>query len=131
MIRMKYSLFLVVILSWALSSCIATPDRATRIADRLWIEADYDRRLASCPVDYRIERVFTRFGHTQVLIAGQEHEQTILLLHAMGLNLTSWFRNIEALSQHFRILALDTIGDQGRSLVRRDNPRNAEEYILW
>lgn len=112
------------------SSC-TTPSRAVRIEDRLWLENDYDRRLQKINVDFRIDRVLTRFGHTQVLLAGEENEKTIVFLHPMGLNLTVWTPQIEVLSDYFRIIAIDTIGDQGRSVVRRDHPRTITEYSYW
>jgi len=118
------------ILCFIIFGC-ATPDKSTRIEDRLWIENDYKHRLEKITVDYRIDRVLTRFGYTQVLIAGETNAKTIVLLHAMGLNLTSWTPNIEVLSEHYRIIAIDTIGDQGGSIVRRDFPETIAEYGLW
>lgn len=119
-----------ILLALVFSGC-ATPSRDTRIEDRLWLENDYDRRLGQLTVDYRIDRVLTRYGHTQVLVAGEDNEKAIVLLHPMGLNLTVWIPNIEVLSQHYKIIAIDTIGDQGRSVVRRDHPKTITEYGFW
>jgi pimeloyl-ACP methyl ester carboxylesterase len=112
------------------SGC-AIPKKAVRIEDRLWLENDYNRRLETITVEYRIDRVLTRFGHTQVLVAGETNEKAIILLHAMGLNLTSWIPNIEVLSKYYKVIAIDTIGDQGRSIIRRDYPETISEYGLW
>jgi pimeloyl-ACP methyl ester carboxylesterase len=57
--------------------------------------------------------------------------QAIFLFHAMGFNATSWAPNISELSRQYRIFAVDTIGDQGRSIVRRDYPKSGEEYAHW
>jgi pimeloyl-ACP methyl ester carboxylesterase len=124
---MKKMMYIILIMTFF--SC--TPNKSVRIEDRLWLENDYDRRLENITVNYRIDRVLTRYGHTQALIAGEDNENTIILMHPMGLNLTSWTPNINVLAEHFRIIAIDTIGDQGRSFVRRDYPENIKEYSLW
>lgn len=119
------------LMSLIMTGCMAIPNKAVRIEDRLWIENDYNRRLKSITVDYTLDRVLTRYGHTQMLTAGINNTQPVIFLHAMGLNLTSWTPNIEVLSEHFKVIALDLIGDQGRSIVRRDYPENITEYTLW
>jgi pimeloyl-ACP methyl ester carboxylesterase len=126
--KMKKILYMVLII--ILSGC-ATPKRSVRIEDRLWLENDYYNRLKNITVNYRIDRVLTRFGHTQVLVSGENNLETIILLHPMGLNLTSWTPQINTLSEHYRIIAIDTIGDQGRSIVRRDYPETIKEYSFW
>lgn len=127
---MRFSILLVLIVC-LLTGCVAIPKRSIRIEDRLWIEEDYNRRLEAWPVEYKTQRILTRFGYTQVLVSGEEHKESIILLHAMGFNSTSWSSNIEALSKHYRVYAVDTIGDQGRSIVRRDYPKNSQEYAQW
>jgi len=119
-----------VLLIIILTGC-ATPKRSVRIEDRLWLENDYYKRLENFIVEYRIDRVLTRYGHTQTLVAGENNEKTIIFLHPMGLNLTAWIPNINILSEYYRIIAIDTIGDQGRSIVRRDYPENIQEYSFW
>lgn len=121
---------IVMFISLIFTNC-TTPKRAVRIEDRLWIENDYDSRLKKLTIDYRIDRVLTRFGHTQILVAGEQNEKAVIFLHAMGLNLTSWLPNIEVLSKYYKIIAIDMIGDQGRSIVRRDYPETITEYGLW
>jgi len=121
---------IVIMLLVTFSGC-TTPSRAVRIEDRLWLENDYDRRLENINIDFRIDRVLTRFGHTQVLLAGEENEKVIIFLHPMGLNLTVWTPQIEVLAEYFKIIAIDTIGDQGRSIVRRDHPKTISEYGYW
>lgn len=124
----KVRAVMAALISSLLTSCVAIPKKAVRVEDRLWLEKDYDRRLNLLRIDFRIERILTRFGHTQVLISGEANDKTIILLHAMGLNLTSWAPNIETLSRHYKVIAIDMIGDQGRSIVRRDYPENITEY---
>ncbi|MFC1581001.1 alpha/beta fold hydrolase, partial [Thermodesulfobacteriota bacterium] len=59
--------------------------------------------------------VSTRFGPTYVNAFGSKSSPKLALLHGMGASSTMWAPNIEALSQHFRVYALDTIGDLGKS----------------
>jgi pimeloyl-ACP methyl ester carboxylesterase len=127
-INMKKIIGLILVVIF--SGCV-TPKRSVRIEDRLWLENDYNKRLKTLTVEYRIDRILTRFGHTQVLVAGENNEKAIVLLHPMGLNLTSWIPNIEVLSSQYKIIAVDTIGDQGRSIIRRDYPEKIAEYGLW
>lgn len=127
----RIKLVFVALIDFLSIACMAIPKRSIRIEDRLWLEKDYDRRLSLLTVDYRIERILTRFGHTQVLIIGESNERVVILLHAMGLNLTSWAPNIEELSRHYKVIAIDMIGDQGRSIARRDYPENITEYSKW
>ena len=125
---MKKIIFVVLVI--IISGC-ATPKRSVRIEDRLWLENDYYKRLENITVNYKLDRVLTRFGHTQVLVSGENNSETIILLHAMGLNLTAWTPQINKLSEYYRVIAIDTIGDQGRSIVRRDYPETISEYGLW
>jgi len=125
-LEIAFVFFLVI----ALFGC-TTHNKAVRIESRLWIENDYNKRLETLTVDYRIDRVLTRFGHTQVLVAGEANKNVIILLHPLGLNSTVWVPNINVLSNYYKIIAIDTIGDQGRSIVRRDFPETIIEYGLW
>ena len=66
-----------VLLIIILTGC-ATPKRSVRIEDRLWLENDYYKKLENFIVEYRIDRVLTRYGHTQTLVAGKNNEKTIV-----------------------------------------------------
>jgi pimeloyl-ACP methyl ester carboxylesterase len=128
--HIKKKIIIIMLINLIFTNC-TTPKRVVRIEDRLWLENDYNSRLEKLTVDYRIDRVLTRFGHTQILVAGEQNKKVVIFLHAMGLNLTSWSPNIEMLSKHYKIIAIDMIGDQGRSIVRRDYPETITEYGSW
>ena len=54
----------------------------------------------------------------------------MILLHGMGATSAMWHPCVAALRREHRVVALDTIGDVGRSLPER-LPRNAEDFTQW
>ncbi|KEO82338.1 alpha/beta fold hydrolase [Tumebacillus flagellatus] len=74
--------------------------------------------------------VKTSFGDTHVLIAGQTDAPPLVLLHGMTISSTMWYPNIEELSRQFRVYAVDTIGDLGKTSVLKC-PRSKAESAKW
>jgi pimeloyl-ACP methyl ester carboxylesterase len=91
----------------------------------------YDAELARWPVPYESLMVPTRYGDTHVIASGDRNASPLVLLHVAGGNATMWLANIAELSHHYRVYALDTIGDLGKSVVRGAHPKDAGEYGLW
>jgi len=92
--------------------------------------AAYDATLALWPVPHQALDVETSFGTTHINIAGAADLPPLLLIHGVGLSSTQWYSNVAALSRHFRIYALDAIGQVGRSV--RTHPRMTRaEYAAW
>ncbi|MCL4517406.1 MAG: alpha/beta hydrolase [Firmicutes bacterium] len=93
----------------------------------------YEAKLATWPVPYEEGYVKTRYGTTHVIMSGPKEAPPLVLVHAMGVTSTMWLPNIAALSREYRVYAVDTIGDFGKSAL--DNldryPRNGREYSLW
>jgi len=81
--------------------------------------AAYDSTLALWPVPVESVDVPTRFGNTHVNACGPEDAPPLLLLHAFAMSSTMWYPNVAALSRAYRVYALDTIGDKGKSLSAR------------
>jgi pimeloyl-ACP methyl ester carboxylesterase len=75
----------------------------------------YDAKMETWPVPYESVFVDTEYGRVHVIISGPEDAPPLLLLHASGVAGWSWLYNAEALSQDYRIYAIDTLGDAGRS----------------
>lgn len=75
----------------------------------------YDRWLQRYPVPFTGCMVETRFGMTHVVASGQPDAPPLLLLHGAGLNALMWFNQIEELSQHYRVYAVDIPGQGGKS----------------
>jgi pimeloyl-ACP methyl ester carboxylesterase len=58
----------------------------------------------------------TRFGTTRIHAAGSKANPAMILSPGFGANSTMWFPNIAALSSRFRVYAVDTTGQPGKSL---------------
>ncbi len=97
------------------------------------VMAFYEARLARWPVPYESLMVPTRYGRTHVIASGAPEAPPLVLTHAAGINATVWMPNAAALSRNFRMLAVDTIGELGKS--RLDDfdvyPKNGREASQW
>ncbi len=89
----------------------------------------YEETLTQWPVSYEDRTVETTFGETYVLISGVKEAKPLVLLHGGGGNSTMWFDNVAALSKHFRVYAIDIIGEAGKSAGTR--PAQITEYSTW
>lgn len=93
----------------------------------------YDQRLAEWPVPYEVIEMDTRYGRTNIIATGDINNPPLILIHAMGVTATMWFPNVEAWSESFRVYAVNTIGDLGKSeLDDMDHyPKNGLNYSEW
>ena len=92
--------------------------------------AAYDAVLAHWPVPYEEQDLLTQFGHTHIIASGPDGAKPVILMHGQDSSAASWIYNISDLSRAFRIYAVDTIGDMGKSKPAR-LPINREDYALW
>lgn len=97
-------------------------------AGRDEVRAYYNRVLSRFPFAQRY--VETAFGKTFVLTAGQEQNPPIILLHGSCSNSAFWFPEIMALSNHFRVHAVDIIGEAGNSEEYRPD-LHSDAFALW
>lgn len=76
----------------------------------------YDRTLAQLwPVPPQPVDVPTSFGTVRALRHGPDGDDPVVLLTGAGGNALSWYRHVEPLGRTRPVLALDTLGDPGRS----------------
>jgi pimeloyl-ACP methyl ester carboxylesterase len=75
----------------------------------------YQAVLDQWPVPYTELRVPTRVGETHVIASGPSGAPAVVLMHALFATATSWYRNVESLSKHFRTYAVDVIGEANQS----------------
>ena len=61
---------------------------------------------------------------------GDAGRPPLVLLHTMSFSSTVWVRNIAALSQQYRVLAVDTIGDVNLSCSER-TVKGRDDYVEW
>lgn len=90
----------------------------------------YEEREKDWPVPFESRMVETSYGSTYVRISGPENGPALVLLHGAGGNSLQWASNIVDLSQGYRVYALDSIYDNGRSIYTRAMEK-PQDYILW
>ncbi|MER7466932.1 alpha/beta fold hydrolase [Streptomyces sp. NPDC097981] len=93
--------------------------------------AAYDALLARWPAGTAEIDVPTPYGTTRVHAYGPAEAPPLLLLHGGGSTGAVWFANAAALGAHHRVLAVDILGDAGRS-VRAGLPlRTTADLMAW
>jgi pimeloyl-ACP methyl ester carboxylesterase len=86
--------------------------------------------LKRWPVAHQQLRVPTRQGDTFIIACGEETAPVLLLFHGGATNSAMWIFDIAAWSAHFRVYAVDMIGEAGLSAPSRP-PLNSDAYALW
>jgi len=90
----------------------------------------YLKFLARWPVPNQQLRVPTREGETFIVACGDEGAPPLLLFHGSAGNAAMWMGDIAAWAQHFRVYAVDMIGEAGLSAPSRPS-LNSEAHALW
>jgi len=83
--------------------------------------AAYDAAMRLWPVPFESFDVTTCYGRTHVISCGAKDAHPFVLLHGGYASSTMWFPNIADLAERFHVLALDTIGEPGRSVPTQQN----------
>ncbi|MCK9151189.1 alpha/beta fold hydrolase [Methanobacterium alcaliphilum] len=81
-------------------------------------------------VEYQSYEVETSFGTTHLNLSGSDTKPPLILLHAAAVSSVEWYANAAVLSQHFNILAIDTMGDCGWSRPQKQI-KSREQYNQW
>lgn len=97
-------------------------------AGRDKMRAYYNQVLSHFPFGQKY--VSTSFGQTFLLTAGEESNPPVILLHGSCSNSAFWFPEIMALSGHYRVFAVDIIGEAGNSEEFRPD-LNTGAFSLW
>ena len=79
----------------------------------------YDEALARWPVPYEAQTLPTRHGDTYVVSSGDPAAPPLVLLHGAGTNSAIWAGDVAVYSPHFRVHAVDLLGEAGRSAPNR------------
>src|SRR5512143_1407210 len=90
----------------------------------------YQAILDRWPVPYEELTISTCFGETHVIASGPENAQPVVLLHALLATATSWYRNVEALSQTYRVYAIDIIGEGNKSCPVKPIT-SLDDFLQW
>ncbi len=90
----------------------------------------YQAVLDCWPVPYDEFMVPTSFGETHIIASGPQDAQPVVLLHALLATAVSWVHNVGALSQKYRVYAVDIIGEGNKS--RPVKPiKSLDEFLQW
>ena len=90
----------------------------------------YDAFLNHWPVQHQLLRIPTSQGETFVIASGSEGAPPLLLLHGGGSNSAIWMGEVRAFAAHFRVYAVDMIGEPGFSAPSRP-PLASAAHALW
>jgi pimeloyl-ACP methyl ester carboxylesterase len=94
------------------------------------VKALYRRFLDHWPVPREELRVPTRQGETFLVACGPADGPALLLFHGSAFNSVSWMGDVSAWSRHFRVYAVDMIGEPGFSAPSRP-PLASDAYARW
>ena len=94
------------------------------------VQEYYQTFINDWTVAFEQLKLTTRFGETHLLTCGDKALPPLLLIHGAMANATAWFLDVEEWSKHFRIYAVDIIGEPGLSAQAR-LPMNTDAYTLW
>lgn len=94
------------------------------------VMALYEALLARWPVPYEALNIPTRHGCTFVIASGRETAPPLVLLHGAGTNSAMWAGDVAEYSQHYRVLAVDLLGEPGKSAPNRPT-WNGPAYAEW
>jgi pimeloyl-ACP methyl ester carboxylesterase len=94
----------------------------------------YREILALWPVANEQLRLATSQGETFVIASGiasgDEAAPPLVLLHGAGSNALSWLRDVAEWAKHFRVYAVDVIGEPGLSAPSRPSLAS-DAYAQW
>lgn len=115
------------LLAWYVKSLFTGPNYSalpahypfkTEAAEKQYREY-YDERALEWPTPSEARYVETSFGKTFVRICGQDNAPPLVLLPSGFASSLIWLSNIQGLVPYFRIYAVDSIYDVGRSVNTR------------
>ncbi len=94
------------------------------------IIARYDALLARWPVPCTTLDVASRYGTTFVIASGNESAPPLVLIHGAGSNSAMWAGDVGEYSCHYRVYAVDLLGEPGKSAPIRPDWKSPA-YAEW
>jgi pimeloyl-ACP methyl ester carboxylesterase len=123
---MKYTAIIVVLLS--ISGCVNEQKRLQKQLDEEFGEyvevvkpedvelyKAYNKALKLWKIPFHELNIKTDFGNAHVIVSGSKDAEPLVLLHGMNASSTMWYPNIKALSQNYRVYAIDYLLEPGKS----------------
>lgn len=90
----------------------------------------YQKILASWPVENHQYEVKTSFGTTFIIESGLKENPPLILLHGSVSNSYTWYGDVASLSKTHNVYAIDIIGEAGLSAPSRPDYESGA-YALW
>ena len=90
----------------------------------------YNRVQEEISVDHESVFADTRFGKTHMIMAGKENQKSVLLIPGVAGCAPLWRHQINAFSDHFRVLAIDIVGQPGKSAANPPSVFN-DDFADW
>lgn len=90
----------------------------------------YQAIIDKWPVPFVELTLSTSFGETHVIASGAENAQPVVLVHALLAAAPSWYRNVEALSQTYRVYAVDVVGEGNKSHPLKPIA-SLDDFLQW
>ncbi|WP_205189525.1 alpha/beta fold hydrolase, partial [Burkholderia sp. LMG 13014] len=94
------------------------------------VRAAYEAALSHWPAGHRRITVQTRHGATHVIACGPELAPPVMLIHGAQTTAASWQHFAAEWSTHFRLYAIDVIGEAGPSAPSRPSLAS-DAYAQW
>lgn len=90
----------------------------------------YDDAITNSPLNLKTNVLKTTFGDTHFLEAGSQHQEIVILLHGASSNATSWLSDIAEYSKQYKVIAIDIIGEAGKSAETRPS-YETKDFAEW
>lgn len=90
----------------------------------------YDKTLQSWGIPYEELYITTSKGIAHVIMSGPKNGIPLVLLHGMAASSSMWYPNAKALSEEYRLFAIDLIIEPGKSYKTADL-ENLDEVTAW
>lgn len=75
----------------------------------------YNKTLTLWNIPFHEVNIPTSQGSAHVIVSGLKNAEPLVLLHGMNASSTMWYPNIKALSQNYRVYAIDYLIEPGKS----------------
>lgn len=90
----------------------------------------YEGLIAQIEIPVESRFVNTRFGSTHMLVCGPEDAEPLILVQAAAGSAPLWRKQLPEFAKHFRVYALDTVGQPGLSAPNPPSYLN-DDYCDW
>lgn len=97
---------------------------------KLAVYEAYDNLAKSTNIAYEEIIVKTNYGDTYMMALGDKNLPVLILLHGSGMNSLMWLNEMNIYKEHYRVYAIDMIGEPGKS-AENQLPLITDDYADW